>query len=54
MKQTVIKIIAANIIILAALLLTFAGWNITDNIRQTFREDLQESFKDSLTEYGKK
>lgn len=54
MKQTTIKIIAASIIILAALLLTFAGWKITDNIRQTYRQDLQEAFEKSLTEYGKK
>lgn len=49
-----IKYISAGIIILALLLAFTAGWKVTDNIRQSIRLDLQTSFKDSLTEHGKR
>jgi hypothetical protein len=49
-----IKYISAGIIILALLLAFIAGWKVTDNIRQTIRLDLQTSFKDSLSEHGKR
>ena len=49
-----VKYIAAGIIILALILAFIAGWKVTDNIRQSIRLDLQTSFKDSLSEHGKR
>lgn len=49
-----IKYIAAAIIIFITAISLIAGWKVTENIRQSFRKDLQESFKDSLKEYGKR
>lgn len=48
-----IKYIAAAIIIFILGLSLIAGWKVTENIRQSFRKDLQDSFKESLCEYGK-
>ena len=49
-----IKFISAGIIILALVLGAIVAWKVTDNIRQTIRLDLQTSFKDSLSEHGKR
>ena len=49
-----IKLISAGIIILALVLGAIVTWKIVDNIRQTVRLDLQTSFKDSLSEHGKR
>ena len=50
-----IKFISAGIIILALTLGGFVTWKIADNIiRQSVHQDLQESFEESLKEYGKK
>ena len=48
-----IKIISAAIIILALTLGVIVTWKIVDNIRQSVRLELQESFKESLKMYGK-
>ena len=49
-----IKLISAGIIILALVLGTIVTWKIVDNIRQSVRLDLQTSFKNSLSEHGKR
>lgn len=49
-----IKFISAGIIILALVLGIIVTWKIVDNIRLELRQDLQESFKESLSEHGKK
>lgn len=48
-----IKLISVGIIILALALGTIVTWKIVNNIRQSVRLDLQESFKESLKMYGK-
>jgi uncharacterized membrane protein YqgA involved in biofilm formation len=48
------KFIAAGIIILALILGALVGCKITKHIRQSIHQDLQVSFKDTLTEYGKR
>ena len=48
------KYIAASIIILALLLGAIVGCKVLEHIRQSIRLDLQTSFKDSLSEYGKR
>jgi hypothetical protein len=48
-----IKFISAAIIILAFIFGAITAWKIVDNIRQDYRQELQTSFKDSLTEHGK-
>jgi hypothetical protein len=48
------KYIAAGIIILALLFGALVGCKVIDHIRQSIRTDLQGSFKDTLTEYGKR
>jgi hypothetical protein len=49
-----IKFVSAAIIILAFTFGAIIAWKIADNIRQELRQDLQETFKGSLKEYGKK
>jgi len=49
-----IKIISAAIIILALILGVIVTWKIVDNIRQSVRQDLQGTFKNSLELYGKR
>jgi archaellin len=49
-----IKGISAGIIIIAFVFGAIVAWKIVDNIRQSFRQGLQESFKESLNEYGKR
>jgi archaellin len=49
-----IKGISAGIIIIAFVFGAVIAWKVIDNIRQSFRQDLQESFKESLNEYGKR
>jgi hypothetical protein len=49
-----IKFISAAIIIIALIFGAVIAWKVTDNIRQSLHQDLQESFKDSLKEYGKR
>ncbi len=49
-----IKSISAGIIIIAFLFGCLIAWKVIDHIRQSIRQDLQESFKESLTEYGKR
>jgi hypothetical protein len=48
------KYIAAGIIILALPLGAIVGCKVLKHIRQSIRLDLQTSFKDSLSEYGKR
>jgi len=48
-----IKYIAAAIIIIALTFGAIIAWKVLDNIHHSFRQDLQESFKDSLKQYGK-
>jgi len=49
-----IKIISVGIIILALTLGVIVTWKIVDNIRQSVRQDLQGTFKNSLELYGKR
>ena len=49
-----IKLISAGIIILALVLGAIVTWKIVDNIRQSVRQDLQGTFKNSLELYGKR
>jgi hypothetical protein len=49
-----IKFISAAIIILAFIFGAIITWKVIDNIRQEVRLDLQTTFKDSLSEYGKR
>jgi hypothetical protein len=49
-----IKGISAGIIIIAFIFGCLITWKVIDHIRQSIRQDLQESFKESLNEYGKK
>ena len=49
-----IKFISAAIIIIALIFGAVITWKVTDNIRQSIRLDLQTSFKDSLSEHGKR
>jgi hypothetical protein len=49
-----IKFISAAIIILAFVFGAIITWKVIDNIRQEVRSDLQNTFKDSLSEYGKR
>jgi len=48
------KYVAACIIILALLFLPIGCSIAIDKLRQMIRQDIQEAFKDSLTEYGKR
>ena len=48
------KYIAAGIIILALPLGVLVGCKVLEHIRLSIRQDLQTSFKDTLTEYGKR
>jgi hypothetical protein len=47
------KYIAAGIIILALPLGAVVGCKVIEHIRQSIRQDLQVSFKESLETYGK-
>ena len=49
-----IKIVSAAIIILGLVLGIIVTWKIVDNIRQSVRQDLQCTFKNSLEQYGKR
>jgi hypothetical protein len=49
-----IKIVSAAIIILGLVLGIIVTWKIVDNIRQSVRQDLQGTFKNSLEQYGKR
>lgn len=51
--NNIIKLISAGIIIVALALGAITTWKIVNNIRQSVRLDLQESFKESLKMYGK-
>jgi pyoverdine/dityrosine biosynthesis protein Dit1 len=48
------KYIAAGIIILALPFGALVGCKVIEHIRLSIRQDLQESFKESLIEYGKR
>jgi hypothetical protein len=48
------KYIAAGIIILALPFGVIVGCKVIEHIRLSIRQDLQESFKESLIEYGKR
>jgi len=48
------KYIAACLIILALLFLYFGCSMGVNKLRQMIRQDIQEAFKDSLSEYGKR
>lgn len=48
------KYIAAAIIILALPFGAIVGCKVIEHIRQSIRQDLQTSFKDTLIEYGKR
>jgi hypothetical protein len=50
----VTKYIAAGIIILALIFGALVGCKVLEHIRQSIRLDLQTSFKDTLSEYGKR
>ena len=54
MMNKLIKIISAAIIILALTLGVIVTWKIVNNIRQSVRQDLQCTFKNSLEQYGKR
>ena len=49
-----IKIISVGIIILALTLGVIVTWKIVNNIRQSVRQDLECTFKNSLEQYGKR
>ncbi len=49
-----IKYIAAAIIILIFVISVIVAWKVLDNIRYSIRQDLQESFAESLKQYGKR
>ena len=49
-----IKFIAAGIIILALVFGVIVGCKVTEHIRLSIRQDLQQAFKDELSKYGKR